>query len=126
MDRKLIGRCGKFCGECEIYMASQGTRDPAEVATALGVPAEKVVCAGCQALTPACYAYGCKIISCLEERGYRYCIQCADINDCTKYARLNAEYGGRPRIYASQLRAWGEERWLRYRSGRQEEEKKGG
>jgi hypothetical protein len=30
MDRKLIGRCGKFCGECRIYVAAHGD-DPQAV-----------------------------------------------------------------------------------------------
>jgi len=118
MDRTLIGRCGKYCGECRIYLAARGDAAAREqLAHELGVAPEKISCAGCQGLTPSCYAFGCNIVACLEEHAYRYCAQCPDINDCTKYARLNAEHGGRPRIYASQLRTWGEERWLKYRQG---------
>ncbi len=128
MDRKLIGRCGKFCGECRVYAASHGgtAADREALARELGVDAARVACEGCQGLTDKCYAAECKIVACLEEHGYNYCVECAEINDCTKYARLNAEAGGKPRINSSQLRAWGEERWLKYHlGGESAEEKKG-
>ncbi len=120
MDRKLIGKCGKFCGVCRIYVAAHGggPEARAELAAELDVDAARIACEGCQGLTPSCYGYGCKIIACLEERGYRYCVQCAEINDCTKFARVNVEFGGQPKIQSSQLRAWGEERWLKYYEGR--------
>lgn len=119
MDRKLIGRCGKFCGECLIYVAAHGD-DPqtvVELAREMGVEPEKIACEGCQGPADACYSAGCRILACLDERGYRYCAQCAEINDCTKYAQKNVEFGGRPKIYSTQLKVWGEERWLRFHLG---------
>ncbi|MEE9456855.1 MAG: DUF3795 domain-containing protein [bacterium] len=119
MDRKLIGRCGKFCGECRIYIAAHAD-DPqavAELAREMGVEPERINCAGCQGPAGTCYNAQCKIAVCLDERGYRYCAQCAEINDCTKYAQNNIEFGGRPKIYSDQLKAWGEERWLRFHVG---------
>jgi hypothetical protein len=40
MDRTLIGRCGKFCGECRVYVAAHGgdREAVAELARELGVP----------------------------------------------------------------------------------------
>ena len=119
MDRKLIGRCGKFCGECRIYITAHAD-DPhavAELAREMGVEPERINCTGCQSPAGTCYNAQCKIAVCLDERGYRYCAQCAEINDCTKYAQNNIEFGGRPKIYSDQLKAWGEERWLRFHLG---------
>jgi hypothetical protein len=119
MDRKLIGRCGKFCGECRVYIAAHAA-DPqavAELAREMGVDPERISCNGCQGPSKTCYNAQCKIVACLDGRGYRYCAQCAEINDCTKYAENNIEFGGRPKIYSNQLKAWGEERWLRFHLG---------
>jgi hypothetical protein len=125
MDRKLIGRCGKFCGECRIYVVAHGgdARAVAELARELGVDPERIKCEGCQGPRENCFAAACKIVACLDERGYRYCAQCAEINDCTKYAQNNIEFGGRPKIYSNQLKAWGEERWLRFHLGDEGEDK---
>jgi hypothetical protein len=119
MDRKLIGRCGKFCGECRIYIATHADdrQVVVELAREMGVEAESINCTGCQGPAGTCYNAQCKIIACLDGRGYRYCAQCAEINDCTKYAQNNVDFGGRPKIYSTQLKAWGEERWLRFHLG---------
>jgi hypothetical protein len=124
MDRKLIGRCGKYCGECRIYVAfhSDDAMAVKVLAAEMGVGPDEIQCEGCQGPADACYNAACKIIKCLDERGYRYCAQCAEINDCTKYAQINVEAGGRPKIYSSQLRAWGEERWMRFHLGEGDEE----
>jgi len=124
MDRKLIGSCGKFCGECEIWLAATGQgKSVAEVAQSLGVDPEKVRCGGCQGPDEERFPRDCRIIPCVVERHYRYCAQCKEINDCSKYAAVNAASHGKARLYSSQLRAWGEERWIRFRlSGEREEE----
>lgn len=109
MDRKMIGRCGKFCGECQFYVGVAGE--------GAGASGETATCGGCQGPAEACCNVECKVVACLDERGYRYCAQCAEINDCTKYAQVNAEHGGRPKIFSTQLKAWGEDRWLRFHLG---------
>jgi len=116
MDRKLIGRCGKFCGECRLYLVAHNgdAAARAELARELGIETARLRCEGCQGPAEACFNVGCKAVACLNEKGLRYCVQCAEINDCTKYARLNAEAGGKPKVYATQLKSWGEERWLKY------------
>lgn len=128
MDRTLIGRCGKFCGECSIYLAAHGGEREAVAALAaeLGVKPERISCEGCQGPAESCFNAECGLIACLDERGYRYCAQCAEINDCTKYASVNAKAGGRPKIYSTQLRAWGEERWVRFHLGDAGEEGEAG
>jgi len=115
VDRKLIGRCGKYCGECRIYSASHGDEElRREVAAELGIAAAAVTCEGCQGPPGSRFARECKIALCLDDQGLSYCAQCAGINDCTKYARVNTDAGGKPKLYSTQLKQWGEERWLSY------------
>lgn len=115
MERNQIGRCGKYCGECRIFVACHGGgAAAAALARELGIDPASLKCEGCQGAREACYNAACKIVVCLDEKGLRYCAQCAEINDCTKYARLNAETGGKPRLNSNQLKSWGEERWLKY------------
>jgi hypothetical protein len=48
---------------------------------------------------------------CLEERGYRYCDECADIEECDKFGGINERYGGLVWSMA-RLREVGEDQWL--------------
>ncbi len=122
MDRKLIGRCGKFCGECRIYLASHGDEElRRRIAAELGVDSAAVACEGCQGPAETCFHRECKIVQCLTDLGLAYCAQCAEINDCTKYSRVNVDAGGKPKIYSVQLKQWGEERWLAYHRARKGE-----
>lgn len=119
MDKKLIGRCGLYCGECDIRTAykSGDKKSVAEVAEKLGVKPGKVRCEGCLELTEKCWGHGCEIIACIEGHEFKHCAQCPEIDDCTKFARLNTRYGGAVRINIRQIRAWGFERWLAYKEG---------
>jgi hypothetical protein len=124
MEKKLIGRCGLYCGDCEIRAAYVSGDDKliADVAEKLGVEPNKVRCEGCLSLTEKCWGRGCEIIACIESRGSKHCVQCPDIDDCTKFARLNTKHGGAVRLNIRQIRAWGFERWLAYKEGEGSEE----
>ncbi len=124
MDKKLIGRCGLYCGECEIRTADESADEKyvAELAKKLDVVPEKIRCEGCLSLTEECRGYGCEIIACLESRDLKHCVQCAEIDDCTKFATMNTRHGGSVRINVRQIRSWGFERWLQYKEGGRPEE----
>jgi len=94
-DFSLVGRCGLYCGACAIYRAQ---RDDPERRTRLAKRfnclEEEVCCEGCGALTETCWGSGCKLVLCLNERGYRYCYECPQYgaDTCEKFARLAAGY----------------------------------
>jgi hypothetical protein len=124
MEKKLIGRCGLYCGECEIRTAyiSGDEKLIAEVAEKLGTRPDEVRCECCLELTEKCWGHGCEIIACIESRGFKHCVQCPDIDDCTKFARLNTKYGGAVRLNIRQIRSWGFERWVAFKEGEETEE----
>jgi hypothetical protein len=123
MRKKLVGRCGLYCGECEVRAAyvSGDKKLIAGVAEKLGARPNEIRCEGCLELTEKCWGNGCEIIACIESRGFKHCVQCPDIDDCTKFARLNTKYGGAVRLNIRQIRSWGFERWLAYKEGEEVE-----
>ncbi len=60
----------------------------------VGCAIEKVTCNGCSALTEYCWGYDCKLVACLETKGYEYCHQCADFDDrcCKLHEDLTKRY----------------------------------
>lgn len=119
MRKKLVGRCGLYCGECEVRAAyvSGDEKLIAGVAEKLGVRPNEIHCEGCLELTEKCWGSGCEIVACIESRGFKHCVQCPDIDDCTKFARLNTKCGGAVRLNIRQIRSWGFERWLAFKEG---------
>jgi len=73
----LQGRCGRFCGECEIYLAysTDDKKTLARIAreyfeeTGKKAAPEKMKCLGCKGQTTSCWSSGCEIRKCAEERG---------------------------------------------------------
>lgn len=86
MYRALQGRCGLYCGECEIYMAYSTNdrkslrRIAGERSEILGrdLSAEQIKCLGCKSPVASCWGAGCKIRICAEGRGNEFCYQCSD------------------------------------------------
>jgi hypothetical protein len=94
-SESLIGRCGLYCGACDIYRAERD--DPgwrARIAASHDCAVEQVRCNGCGNLSPECWGHGCKIVSCTELKGVRFCFECAeyDANSCDAFGRLAAGY----------------------------------
>jgi hypothetical protein len=84
MHRALQGRCGLFCGDCEIYIAysTNNLESQRKIAKAKGkvkgrnVAPEQVKCLGCKGTMASIWRTGCAIRACAEERGMEFCYQC--------------------------------------------------
>jgi hypothetical protein len=84
----LVGRCGLYCGACPSYLGSRGDEDARIfVKEKWEIPEEKISCNGCNALTPESVGANCKMVPCLDAKGYGYCSECAEYADgsCEKF-----------------------------------------
>ena len=56
--------------------------------------ADTIKCNGCGALTPECWGNKCKIVQCLEEKGYTFCFECDAfaIRKCEQYEEISRRY----------------------------------
>jgi hypothetical protein len=119
VEHGLVGRCGLYCGACSIY---RGYKDQgeflSELSAKLNVPKEKIRCEGCSALTPDCWGTGCKIVECLNGKGYEFCDQCELFKEksCDKYENVASRYlkrGEDIRVEIGRIRKMGFKAWLR-------------
>jgi hypothetical protein len=123
MDRTLVGRCGLYCGACEIYRASRdGGPLRGRIARHFGIKPEQVRCEGCRGLTPDSWGYDCRIVQCLSAKGLDSCYRCGEYaaGGCEEYEELAQRYSRRGVDLRANLAAIATERveeWL----GEQEE-----
>ncbi len=115
-DYGLIGRCGLYCEACIIYGVSNRPeevfrRTRAKMAEHFDCKPEQVACEGCRQLTDTCWGTDCEVLKCLNARGFGYCGECPDVDDCDKFGDLETRYGGLEASMA-RLRAVGPEPWL--------------
>lgn len=95
MNHQLTGKCGLYCGACNIYRAE---RDSAELRRKLaknaGCSPDQVRCNGCGGLTADCWGNGCKIVQCLAAKGFDFCYECPEFEAgrCGKYEDLYTVY----------------------------------
>ena len=119
INQNLVGRCGIYCGACGIYRAYTDKGDYLQrVAENFKYPPEKVRCEGCQALTSECWGNGCTIVTCLNEKGYQFCNECADFDSHTcehfeKLAKGNRDEGVDLRVNLARIQAGDSDAWLR-------------
>nr|MDO8132918.1 DUF3795 domain-containing protein [Candidatus Njordarchaeum guaymaensis] len=95
VDRRLVGKCGLYCGACPIFRAhNDGGEYLRKVAKHFECPPEKVRCYGCMTLKPDCWGYDCKIVQCLRNRGMKFCYQCDEYKDdsCERFGQHAADY----------------------------------
>ncbi len=85
MHRALQGRCGVFCGDCEIYIAYstdnvEGQKRIAREFSAEGksITREQVKCLGCKGNANNPWRGPCKVRLCAEDKGVEFCYQCLD------------------------------------------------
>ncbi|MBO3808285.1 MAG: DUF3795 domain-containing protein [Candidatus Brockarchaeota archaeon] len=95
VNKNLVGRCGLYCGACGIYRAYKDNGEfLTRIANSLKCSVEKVRCEGCMALTPECWGNGCKIVQCLNSKGFQFCYECSEWEKktCGKYEKLAKNY----------------------------------
>jgi hypothetical protein len=116
MDQKKVGKCGLYCGACPFYLATASPEVKEYLTEKWGKWEEAWYCKGCGDLDEKSWCFGCKMLSCLEEKGLTHCSECVeehceeveefDNDDCLhhKTARSNRE-----RVKNMGCQAWLEE-----------------
>jgi hypothetical protein len=98
--RSLQGRCGLYCGDCEIYIAysTDDTNAQRKIARKSSkergetISPDQIKCLGCKGPDTSCWGATCKIRICAEERGIEFCYQCREYS-CDE---LNSFFEKRP------------------------------
>ena len=117
-ERALIGKCGLYCGACAVYrVARDGDGEAEKFAARFNCPVEKVKCNGCGDLLEDSWGLDCKIVSCLRDKGLKYCYECPeyDARSCEKYEHISqgyAEDGVDTRANLSSICEGREDEWL--------------
>ncbi len=94
-EQALVGRCGIYCGACIVYRAEHDQGELLDYFTSrVNCTKEEVTCKGCSGLTESCWGNDCKIVQCLNQKGYQYCYECDNFKQhtCDKRASLQARY----------------------------------
>jgi len=122
MNKKdLVGRCGLYCGACVIYRAERDDQEwRKRLAERFKCPPEKVRCNGCGALSPECWGFDCKLVKCLNHKGYQFCYQCPayERRSCEEFEKFSKSYleedGVDLRRNLSTIKQGKIEEWVRY------------
>lgn len=122
MNKNLIGRCGLYCGICEIYRAYKDSKELQEaLAKRHGCASEEVRCEGCQAIDIYGWSYekewgrNCKILICLNTKKLNFCIECTEYDACQKFDKFAKICSGLGMDLRGNLQMIGEgggEEWL--------------
>ena len=95
MTKNLIGRCGFYCGVCEVYRAYKDSRELQEkLAKKYNCSPEEVRCEGCQAMDIYGWAHekewgaNCKILKCLTTQGLTFCFECTEYDNCQQHSQF--------------------------------------
>ena len=111
VDLTLVGACGLYCGECEVYVAfSEGDLEKQEeiaesISRQFG-PEEISFCAGC------------KIRPCAAGRGFTTCAECDEMDDCeTLGVFLGTDMGKTARRGLEGIQKLGLPEWLVRKGG---------
>lgn len=111
----LIGRCGLYCGACDIYRAytDQQKEKLEKMAKYFKCPVTRVRCHGCQNTGSEDWGHDCKIVQCLDRNEYRYCYECNLRERCDLFQNLNRRYNGIPMKNLGHLQKGDEEKFVR-------------
>lgn len=121
VDLTLVGACGLYCGECEVYVAfSEGDIDrQEEIAESISrqfsteVGPEQIMCGGCHGPEELAFCAGCRIRPCATKRGYATCAECNEMDTCeTLGAFLRSDMGKTALRGLLEIRKLGLEQWL--------------
>ena len=125
IDLTLVGICGLYCGECEVYVAfSEGDLErQEEIAGSISrqfnaeVGPEQIMCGGCRGSEEISFCAGCRIRPCATKRGYLTCAECDEMDSCkTLDVMLATEMGAAARRGLEEMRELGLELWLELKS----------
>ena len=112
--------CGLYCGACSAYIATR--EDPGRLvalAARLGQTPEETRCEGCRSRNVSKYCKTCGLVVCADEKGYEFCIECAEF-PCAALVAFGNERPHRAEILPD-LRRIGEigrDAWVREVSAR--------
>jgi hypothetical protein len=122
MNRNLAGRCGMYCGICEIH---RGFKDAGklrmDVAKKHNCQPSDIRCEGCRAVHIIGWArdedFGrnCQILACLKTRNLETCGDCEKITGCERWQPLAGECEGLGidlKTNLNSIRQQGLEAWL--------------
>jgi len=95
VDKNLIGRCGLYCGICEIHRAGRDSKELRErLAEKHDCRPEEVGCDGCHTLGISGWSHekewgtNCKILRCLNAKKLIFCYECSEYDTCQKHAEF--------------------------------------
>ncbi|HEC77658.1 MAG TPA: DUF3795 domain-containing protein [candidate division WOR-3 bacterium] len=111
----LIGRCGLYCGACDIYRAwiDKDEEKLKGMAKYFRCAPEQIRCSGCQSTSKDKWSGDCKIVQCLDRNHYQYCYECALTEQCDIFQKLNKRYKDMPGRNLTRLKKIGEECFLK-------------
>ncbi|MFO7650135.1 MAG: DUF3795 domain-containing protein [bacterium] len=96
--KDLAGRCGMYCGACEIHRAyADGGKVRIDVAKKHNCLPADVRCKGCRAVhvigwsRSEDWGRNCAILNCLKRRGIETCHDCTSILSCDRWLALHGE-----------------------------------
>lgn len=99
LDRRLVGRCGMYCGHCHIYRAYRDSPSlRVKLAAKYGCSPGDIRCDGCQVVRARGWSgdshWGryCRILECLGDRGVRFCHECPTWPNCPGWTELAENY----------------------------------
>ena len=114
----LTGKCGLYCGACDIFRAERDSPELVErLASALKCKPENVRCDGCGALKPDSWSFDCPIVMCLQEKNLHFCYECPEFDSasCAKFEDVAQRYmedGEDIRAALEIVKSNGEDAWL--------------
>jgi hypothetical protein len=80
--QQLTSPCGLDCFNCPMYLANEDLELRKKISEKIGLSFESSKCAGCRNEKGLISFQGdtkpCKVFSCTEEKGFRFCYECND------------------------------------------------
>ena len=123
LDITLVGACGLYCGDCEVYVAftTGDLEKQEEIAGSISrqfntqVGPEQIMCGGCHGAEEINFCAACRIRPCAAKRGFVTCAECDEMDSCkTLSAFLDSDANGAKaaRMGLGEIRELGLELWL--------------
>ncbi len=82
MKEKIVAPCGIDCFNCEMFEENVTIEFQERLAAMFNVPNERITCKGCangnQCLLLDLQGQECKTLSCINEKGIKFCFECVD------------------------------------------------